>query len=210
MSSAANSSERRERGPLNPAKPTICLIRPPVVEAFRFSTASITLPLGLAYVSASLRKEAFDVKIIDAVGEAPDMHTRYCKGYLVGLRFEQIVDRIPAETDIIGISVIFTPEWPAVVQLIEKIRGRFPQAKIVLGGEHVTSMTEFSLLSSKADIAVMGEGEETVVELVRCLRAGESIADVAGIAYRDGTRVQVNPRRERKLDIDNIATPDWD
>src|SRR4030095_7505498 len=177
MSSAANSSERRERGPLNPAKPTICLIRPPVVEAFRFSTASITLPLGLAYVSASLRKEAFDVKIIDAVGEAPDTHTRYCKGYLVGLRFEQIVDRIPAGTDIIGISVIFTPARPAGVALIAKIRDRFPQAKIVLGGEHVTSMTEFSLLTSKADIAVLGEGEETVVELVHALRQDRPLTD---------------------------------
>ena len=35
----------------------ITLIRPPAVEAFRFATTSITLPLGLAYISAALKKK---------------------------------------------------------------------------------------------------------------------------------------------------------
>src|SRR5215470_16553050 len=99
--------------------PVICLIKPPVVEAFRFSTASTTLPLGLAYIAGALRHAGYDLTVVDAIGEAPDTYTKYCKGYLLGLRFDQIVERIPPEADIIGISVLFTPEWPAVVQLIE-------------------------------------------------------------------------------------------
>src|SRR3981189_1643898 len=69
----------------------------------------------------------------------------------------------PPTHDILGITVVFTHEWPMAVRLIDLIRGRFPHATIVIGGEHVTSMAEFSLLTSKADIAVLGEGEETVV-----------------------------------------------
>jgi hypothetical protein len=67
----------------------------------------ICLPLGFAYISAALRRAAFDVHVIDAVGEAPKTRAGYCKGYLVGLRFDEIVARIPAYADIIGITVVF-------------------------------------------------------------------------------------------------------
>jgi len=190
--------------------PTICLIRPPAAEAFRFSTASITPPLGLAYISAALRTAGFGVHIVDAVVEAPNTRASYCKGYLVGLQLDQVAARIPSAADIIGITVVFTHEWPAVVRLIDLIRARFPRAAIVIGGEHVTSMPEFTLLTSKADVAVLGEGEETVVELVHALRARRPLGDIAGIAYRDADTVKVNARRERQAKIDSIPTPDWE
>jgi anaerobic magnesium-protoporphyrin IX monomethyl ester cyclase len=190
--------------------PIVCLIRPPAAEAFRFSTASITPPLGLAYISAALRRAEIGVHVVDAVGEAPERRAKYCKGYLVGMRLDEIVARIPAEADIIGITVVFTHEWPMAVRLINLIRGRFPHAAIVLGGEHVTSMAEFCLLTSKADVAVLGEGEETAVELVRALRERRPLRGIAGICYRQGSEVEVNSRRERQEKIDDIATPDWE
>ena len=50
----------------------ITLIRPPAVEAFRFATTSITLPLGLSIYIISFKKESnFKVQIIDAVGNEP-------------------------------------------------------------------------------------------------------------------------------------------
>jgi anaerobic magnesium-protoporphyrin IX monomethyl ester cyclase len=189
---------------------SICLIRPPAVESFRFATTSIALPLGLAYISAALKAAGHDPSIVDAVGLSPGTHTRYCKGYLVGLRSEQIVARIPAGTEIIGITIVFTHEWPAVVRLIDVVRARFPHARIVIGGEHVTSLPEFSLLSSKADIAVLGEGEETVVELVDAIESRKPLGDIAGIAWREGRCVYVNRRRERRTGIDAIPLPDWE
>src|SRR5690606_31711522 len=104
----------------------ICLIRPPAVETFRFSSLSITPPLGLAYVAGSLVHAGHDVRVIDAVTGAPRQHTRYFRGYLVGLRAEQIVARIPADAALIGITVVFTHEWPAIVRLVDLIKDRFP------------------------------------------------------------------------------------
>jgi len=195
---------------LHSSNSIICLIRPPAAEAFRFSTASITLPLGLAYISAALKDAGFGVHVVDAVGEAPDTRASYCKGYLVGLRLDQIVERIPAAADIIGITVVFTHEWPMAVKLIDLIRGRFPHAAIVVGGEHVTSMPEFCLLTSKADVAVLGEGEETAVELVGALRGRMPLDGIAGIVHRQADGVKVNPRRDRQAKIDDIPTPDWE
>src|ERR1041385_3914933 len=98
----------------NESDDLICLIRPPAAECFRFSSASITLPLGLAYITSAVKAAGFAVQVIDAISEAPEMRTRYYKGYLVGLRFEQIVARIPANASVIGITVVFTHEWPAI------------------------------------------------------------------------------------------------
>ena len=191
-------------------EPTICLIKPPAVEAFRFSSTSIALPLGLAYICAALKAAHYEVHVVDAVGEAPQSRTRYCQGFLIGLRFGQIVERIPVNADIIGISVIFTHEWPAAVRLIDLIRQRFPHSTIVIGGEHGTSLPEFSLLSSRADVVVLGEGEETVVELVRALRGRHPLDRVQGIAFRLADEVRINKRRERQTDIDDIPVPDWE
>jgi radical SAM superfamily enzyme YgiQ (UPF0313 family) len=96
------------------------------------------------------------------------------------------------------------------VKLVDKIRARFPEVSIVIGGEHVTSMPEFSLLTSKIDIAVLGEGEETAIQLVRALREKQPLNGIPGIAYREGDVVKVNPRRDRTMNINSIATPDWD
>lgn len=192
------------------ASPRVCLIRPPAVESFRFATTSIALPLGLAYITAALIEAGVDVEVVDAVGLGPTVRTRYCQGYLVGLRTAELVERIPADTDIIGITVVFTHEWPAVVVMIAAIRRHFPDAVIVLGGEHVTSLPEFSLLTSVADVAVLGEGEETVVDVVSALRRGHDLSTLPGIAVREARGVRTNPRRDRRLSVDAIAAPAWD
>jgi radical SAM superfamily enzyme YgiQ (UPF0313 family) len=188
----------------------VCLIRPPAVETFRFSSLSITPPLGLTYVAGALVAAGEDVRIVDAVAEAPEKHTRYFRGYLVGLGFEEIADRVPGDTAVVGITALFTHEWPAITQLIEAIKRRLPDVPVVVGGEHVTSMPELCLLTSKADYLVLGEGEETMVELVDALRRGAPMAEMVGIGYRSGGDVVVNARRQRMLSIDDIARPAWD
>ena len=140
----------------------ICLVRPPAVESFRFVTTTITLPLGLAYVAAVLEQDGRDVHILDSVAESPKTKTRYYKGVLVGLSLEEIASRIPDDATMVGITVIFTHEWPAVVRLVELIRVRRPDITVILGGEHITSMPEFCLATSDANFIVCGEGEETV------------------------------------------------
>jgi radical SAM superfamily enzyme YgiQ (UPF0313 family) len=192
----------------------VCLIRPPAVETFRFSSLSITPPLGLACVAGAIEAAGHTVEVVDAVTSAPTRHTRYFRGYLVGLGFDDIVDRIPADTKAIGITVVFTHEWPAITRLAESIKQRLPDVPVILGGEHVSSMPEFCLLTSQADLLVMGEGEETVVELLDALDRGTPCAELLGIAYREGTGdgtsdVVVNPRRERTLAIDDIPRPAW-
>src|ERR1035437_3223554 len=123
----------------------ICLIKPPAVECFRVATSSIMPPLGLAYIAGALQAAGRKVMVLDAVGEEPDMMTRYYKGYLVGLPLDEVAARIPQKTAFVGITASFTHEWPEVVRLVDLIKKRRPELAVILGGEHVTSMPEFCL-----------------------------------------------------------------
>ena len=61
------------------------------------------MPLGLAYISAAIKDAGYQVVVIDAVGAAPKVRTGYYKGYLVGMRLEDIVRAIPENSSLIGI-----------------------------------------------------------------------------------------------------------
>jgi anaerobic magnesium-protoporphyrin IX monomethyl ester cyclase len=214
-SNLTSPAESPARNNLNIEKTTAaagkaCLIRPPAVETVRFSTGSVTLPLGLAYIASSLRHENFVVRIVDSVAEGPEIQTRYLRGYLVGLRFDQIVSRVPADTDFIGISVTFTHEWPAVVQLVSRLKRLHPNVPVILGGEHVSAMPEFSMATCVADFVCLGEGEETIIELGRAIVSQSPVDEIAGIAFRKKSKIIVNPRRARRRGIDDIPLPAWD
>ena len=188
-----------------------CLIRPPVVEAFRPGVGSVPLPIGLAYIAAAVEESGRSVHLIDAVVAAPHQKVRYIKGYLVGISLDEIVARIPDTVTSVGISVIFTHEWPAVVRLVDLIKAARPDITVILGGEHVTSMPEFCLAASKADMLVLGEGEETIVELLDALESGgeDALKSADGIAYRHKGVIRINRRRARQKDVDSIRPPAW-
>ncbi len=189
--------------------PTVCLVRAPAAETFRFTSITIAPPLGLAYIAGALEAAGERVAVVDAVASAPDRVHRYYKGYLIGLSFDETAARIPSGVDFIGISVLFTHEWPASLRLIDAIKRRHPDVPIILGGEHVSSLPEFCLLTSAADVLVLGEGEETLIELIHALRNEQPLDEIDGIAYRSGDDVVVNPRRQRTTEIDAIAWPAW-
>lgn len=191
----------------------VCLAKSPALtRAFALSTL-VTPPLGLAYLAGTLRQRGIAVQIVDAIGENPDqlVPLEFCEGYSIGLSMDEVVSMIDERADIIGLSCMFSNSWPFDRRLIEKIRRRFPKAWIVVGGEHATACANYILETSPdVDVCVLGEGEETIVDLVRTLREGRDLSDVAGIAYRDAGNVCVTPARNRIRDIDDIPQPAWD
>jgi len=152
---------------------------------------------------------------VDAVGEAIHQYTilpgQDGKSMLHGLSNEEIVERIPKDTEIVGMACMFSVEWPFLEPLIELIRGRFPHALIVVGGEHVTACPEFILKASKAvDVCVLGEGEETFVEIVKAYAAGRPLNELEGLCIRSNGEFLKTGRRKRIQNIDDIPDPVWD
>jgi anaerobic magnesium-protoporphyrin IX monomethyl ester cyclase len=191
----------------------IALVNPPGIKTFSgLQMHTPNPPLGLAYVAAALREAGFPYRVIDATGAALDAVSPYPERsdfMMQGLTIEETVRRIPADADVIGVSCMFSTLWPLTHRVADAIRARFPRALLVLGGEHGTAVPEHVLGTSPFDVVVLGEGEETFVELLRARASGRPFGDVKGIAYRDGGRVVTTGLSARRKDVDAIPVPDW-
>lgn len=192
----------------------VCLVRPPTLTSASGLGQDAVPPLGLAYIAGALREAGHTVSAIDAVGEAVHKYSRipsHERALLHGLRCDELVARIDADTDVVGVSCMFSVEWPIVDTLITAIRRRLPAAFIIAGGEHVTACPEFSLTACPAiDVGVLGEGEATVVDLLAAHLGGRDLAEVPGLAYRTPHgAVACTARRERIRAVDDIPLPDW-
>jgi radical SAM superfamily enzyme YgiQ (UPF0313 family) len=90
---------------------------------------------------------------------------------------------------------------------IRKLKKQHPDKPIVVGGPHATFEHESCFRSAPVDFIVMGEGEETIVDLLDALSGCGDIGRVKGIAYVDpnGKIKATEPRGP--LDIDRIPWP---
>lgn len=193
----------------------LALIRPPsLLPAVVFSATPGVPPLGLAYLAGSLKAANHTVRLIDSFGEAPDKRTLIGVEDLMitGLDATDIVARIPSVVSAIGITCMFSNDWLYVKILMRRIREKFPLAQIIVGGEHVTGDPKYALDSTpEVDIVVLGEGEETLVELVSIIETQGSWKNVRGIAFRNkASQVVINPLRSRIKNLDILPWPDWE
>lgn len=192
--------------------PKVCLIRPPLIE-LRFRATTVTSPpIGIAYLAASARAAGHEVSVIDAVGEAPTQTTALedDRVTLRGLTAEEVAARVPDDADLLGVSCMFSQDWPYLKRVLRRLRERLPNVPIVAGGEHITAMPELALAEGLVDHCVLGEGEETLVDLLDAIGSGRPAREVAGLVTRDGDAIVRTPPRARVTDVDRLPLPAWD
>ena len=191
----------------------ITLVNPPVLmRKGNAATVTPSPPLGLAYVASYIRK-SFDVEIVDSMGEALGQSTEIKNSpyFFYGLQIHQIIERINPKSKIIGLSCMFTSNWLLHKEIVKGILARFPEALVVLGGEHATAAHENILREfPKRVLCVLGEGEETLYELCSHLRDNLSYEKVKGVAFLNAEGKLISSRRERLKCLDDIPLPAWD
>ncbi|MFW9994556.1 MAG: B12-binding domain-containing radical SAM protein [Candidatus Odinarchaeota archaeon] len=176
----------------------ILLVTPPgkeVSERSKYSSGIIQFtqpPLGLAYIAAFLLENGFTrVKILDS--HALEVtHEDY----------ERIIKHV--KPDIVGIQVM-TPNFNDAIfaARIAKEHG----STVVMGGHHPTFMPEETLVHSRADYVVFGEGEDIFLSLVQAIDKGNNTEKLPGIAYlRDGKLVK-NEIPLLRTNIDEFPIP---
>lgn len=191
----------------------ITLIRPPIYFSSRSYSTPIALPIGLAYLTAALQKAGYAVKIIDSVGNDIDnMRMTPDKRFgIKGMDEAKSIEEIPKDTDIIGITIMFSQEWPFVREYINNVRKAFPHAFIVVGGEHVTAMSEFTLRDCPSiDYLVIGEGELILLELVFKLRNNQPLENIRGLASIKNGDYSLPGESPRMANIKRMPWPSWD
>ena len=192
----------------------VCLIRPSIFTTSDSLGVEIMLPFGPAYLAAYLRQEGFDISFIDALGEGMNQYTPLDdlpNSFLRGLTHEETAQRIPADVEVIGVSSMFSVNWVVTRHLIETLRRHFPTALLLVGGEHATALPEYCLRNApEIDYLVIGEGEQTTVELLKTLAAGGVDESVPGIAFLRNGQYRATTARLREKDLSVFPWPAWD
>lgn len=180
----------------------IWLINPPMSPEEMFvqgvkGSASIIPPLGIAYIAAYLIQNGHECEILDGVVESLP------------------VDEIAKKSlgfDMVFITVV-SAYYLRAVELVKAFKAVPGTPPVVVGGPHVTA-TQEEILREGADIAVIGEGEETALELVGIHRRGEGridpaeLAGIAGIAFLDaGGKLATTKSRPLIEHLDMLPPP---
>jgi anaerobic magnesium-protoporphyrin IX monomethyl ester cyclase len=149
--------------------------------------------LGMGYLSAVLRAHGCLAEMIE-VRDAP----------------EAIAERLLQWRPLmVGFSLIFQFFLPQYRRLAQRLREAGVDGHFTIGG-HYPSLCHEELLTNfpEIDSVVRYEGEETLIELVARLRAGEDWRGVNGIAYRLGGEIVATQPRALVADLDALPFPD--
>lgn len=175
--------------------PKVLLVHPKLEASF-FSDIRLP-PLGLAYLAGALRAAGYSaVRILDAnIVRDPEAE----------------LERVLAADlpDFVGLSVT-TPVFRAAQRYSRLVRSRLPKATIVWGGVHPTVLPRETAAEEAVDYVVLGEGERTIVELVRALELGGSPDGIPGIAFRKAGGIAVSARPPFLEDLDKLPLPAYD
>jgi len=168
-------------------KLNVTLVRGPIVLGMGSVNNEATPAIGFTYIAGYLRKYGYTPVMVDAIAEGLNRFwpLKERKGFQCqGLTFDEIISKIPKNSDVIGFSGMFSGEWPVLRKLINQVRTHFPKALFVAGGEHVTALTEFVVQDCPAlDICVRGEGERTFYELIESYGETGDYTHVLGTGY---------------------------
>lgn len=158
--------------------------------------ANIMPPLGLASMAAYLQEAGFSCRILDCYAH-PDADRR--------LR-ELLRDFRPA---LLGISCT-TASFHDAVRLAQIAKTELQQIRVVVGGPHVSALQDKVLeFSELLDCAVLGEGEQTLLELAQL--GGDSPESIAGLVWRGADGVPVNNGyRQQQVELDKLPFPAYE
>jgi len=179
----------------------ILLVTPPVSLEERYGKlawAANTLPsLGILYLASVLRKEGYGVSAIDASS--------------LGLSQKKLIEEIVTlQPKYLGISATTLSIFHAA-SLADEIKKTLNNTKIIIGGPHLTAIPEETMEQFRSfDFGVIGEGEETIKELIYTLENGGDISDVPGIIFRRADAVKKTVPRIFINDLDRLPFPAWD
>lgn len=149
-------------------------------------------PHALAAIGAILLKHGHDVEVYDqALNHHPESH------------LTEHLDR--RRFDVVGLSFIAGYyEYRKALKISEAINRSRHRPLYIIGGHGPTPEPAFFLNKTAADIVVMGEGEETIIELLDAIEGEKTLHTVPGIAFRDGGGCAITPRRPLIRDLDSL------
>lgn len=155
-----------------------------------------TFPLGISYIISAIKDAGYKFQFLDL-----DCDRKTDK------EIQDFLNK--TEFDVAAFGCIVTG-YKIVKKLSQMVRNANRDAIIIVGNSVADSIPKTLLQKTEADVAVIGEGDDTVVDLLSHIQSGDSLKDVKGIWYKKDSQIFENPPREAIKDINKISFPAWD
>jgi anaerobic magnesium-protoporphyrin IX monomethyl ester cyclase len=173
----------------------VALIRPPEVHKYWNETRP---SLSISYIASYLEHHGIAVKIFDA-----NFHL---------WPYRETVEKVEDfKPDLIGITSM-THEISMAHKIASLLKNSLHNVPTVIGGCHVTALPRETLEEfENFTYGIYGEGEQTMLSLVRCLQQGatEKLPEINGIVYRHAQGITINPPQKRlsSEELDKLPYP---
>lgn len=149
-------------------------------------------PMGILYIGTVLRNAGYNVQIIDSFPA----------------HYESAIRRITYfQPDLIGISVL-TTGYSIASRYTSLLKQQNPNALFCWGGVHASSLPEEVLKEQDIDFVVIGEGEETMLEVCNNLSEGKGLEGIKGIAFKKKGKILNNGSRPFIENLDSLPFAD--
>ena len=211
---------RNPKSEIQNPKSKILLVDPPFYRFFNYFNRYF--PLGLSYLSATLKKAGHQVTIYDADCNKNSKgmdYTRLPEKYRIYLKElrnpeNPIIKEISEifvkyQPDVVGVTVM-TPKAASAFTIASLAKKFNRNCYVVFGGPHATLRADEILKNTKdVDFVVNGEGETVLLELVNTLNSkNNNFGTVQGISYRDGDKIVHNNTKKFIDNLDSLPFPD--
>lgn len=164
-----------------------------VFPRFRYPTGDI--PYGLITIASYLREKVDDVNV-------SILDTTFNSSYNY---IEKFLKR--KKPDIVGIHSHTIAFYDVLkVAKIAKKQGSF----VIAGGPHACILPGTLIRQECIDAVCIGEGELTLTEVIKRLKAKKGLKGVKGVWYKKNKRVIKEPRRKPIENLDALPLPAWD
>jgi radical SAM superfamily enzyme YgiQ (UPF0313 family) len=151
-------------------------------------------PLGIAFLAAVLERAGIEVRVLDLVVFP------YSKTIL-----RSVLDDF--QPQFVG-STAVTMSFHHAIQVIQDVKEIDPEIITVMGGPHVTFCAEETMTSfPELDVIVVGEGEDTIVQLAEAVDSGRSWDMIKGVVYRNGSGLKRTAENKPAIDVDTLPIP---
>jgi tRNA A37 methylthiotransferase MiaB len=176
----------------------------------KFTTGIVYLPILIASISACLKKNNIDHKVIDLFGANPSKVKKYKSFYFFGESVKKY-EREILESDVIFIYANQVINHLSVIKIKSYVRECNSKAKIFIL-ENTQAVTGYSLkdlhqdfLESNNDFILIGEAEEKIIQILNFLKSNSNLISINGLIGKNFS----NPSRELISDLDSLPIPDW-
>lgn len=190
----------------------VLLIYPPLtLHKLDVSSPAKGTLIGLGYIAAVLQKKGHEVRILDCLVSSYDKHDVDENFIRSGLSDKQITENIKAfNPDVVGVSSMFTSYFKNAHNIARLAKDFNKDILVVFGGAHSSTFPQSIMKDNNVDVVVIGEGENTVCELLDRYKEKKIFSGIKGIMHRlDGKIVHEAPR-DFIQNLDEIPFPAWE